>query len=87
MVKRNWTTELLDSLPLGLAMPLRENLRLCQLFPEPTYPLEAYEIIDRMDMFESVKGGIRPPSHIDAIPAGAGERDVNDSHNIPLHHI
>ena len=82
MVKRNWTAESLDSLPLSLAMPLRENLRLCQLFPEPTYHLEAYEIIGRMDMFESVKGGIKPPSHFDAIPATVGEQEVSDLKNV-----
>jgi hypothetical protein len=86
MVKRNWTARLLDSLPLCLAMPLRENLRLCQLFPEPTYPLEAYEIIGRMDMFESVKGGIKPLSLFDAIPAGTGEQEVGHSHSGVLHY-
>lgn len=85
MVKRNWTAESLDSLPLCLAMPLRENLRLCQLFPEPTYPLEAYEIIGRMDMLESIKGSIKPPSHFDAIPARLGEQEVSNPHSLVLY--
>ena len=86
MVKRNWTAESLDSLPLCLAMPLRENLRVCQLYPEPTYPLEAYAIIDRMDMFESVKGGITTPSHFDAMHARVGEQEVCGSPSVVLHY-
>lgn len=86
MVKRNWTAESLGSLPLCLAMPLRENLRLCQLFPEPTYPLEAYGIIDRMDMFESVKGGRKLSSQFDATPARISEQDVSGPRDVVLHY-
>jgi hypothetical protein len=56
MVERNWTLESLDRLPLPLAIPIREVLRICQIGPRMTYPLETYKLIDRADLFEFVRG-------------------------------
>jgi hypothetical protein len=56
MVERNWTLESLDNLPLSLAIPIREVLRICQIGPRMTYALETYKLIDRADLFEFVRG-------------------------------
>ncbi|KAF8990247.1 hypothetical protein BDQ17DRAFT_1372131 [Cyathus striatus] len=43
----------LDSLPLGIAAPLREAARTCQLSPPGNWPLEAYKAIGRNDLAAS----------------------------------
>ncbi|KAG6373998.1 anaphase promoting complex subunit 1 [Boletus reticuloceps] len=44
----------LDSLPLGIAAPLREAIRTCQLSPPSHWQPEHYELIDRRDLAFSV---------------------------------
>ncbi|KAF9238387.1 hypothetical protein BU15DRAFT_88428 [Melanogaster broomeanus] len=44
----------LDSLPLGIAAPLREAIRTCQLSPPPNWQSEHYELIGRRDLAFSV---------------------------------
>lgn len=44
----------LDSLPLGIAAPLREAIRTCQLSPPPYWQPEHYELIGRRDLAFSV---------------------------------
>ena len=44
----------LDSLPLGIAAPLREAIRTCQLSPPPHWQSEHYELIGRRDLAFSV---------------------------------
>ncbi|KXN83985.1 Anaphase-promoting complex subunit 1 [Leucoagaricus sp. SymC.cos] len=46
--------KLLDSLPLGIAAPIREAARTCQLAPPPAWPLQAYMTIGRNDLAASV---------------------------------
>ncbi|KAG2076443.1 hypothetical protein BDR04DRAFT_1148887 [Suillus decipiens] len=46
----------LDSLPLGIAAPLREAIRTCQLSPPSHWRKEHYELIGRRDLAFSVAG-------------------------------
>lgn len=55
MIERKWTRESLDSLPICLQIPIRESLRLLQISPKLSYPLETYELIDRPDLLELVQ--------------------------------
>lgn len=41
------------ALPLGIAAPLREAVRTCQLAPPGNWPLEAYRLIGRNDLATS----------------------------------
>ncbi len=43
----------ISKLPLGIAAPLREALRTCQLSPPPDWPLSAYKEISRDDVAAS----------------------------------
>jgi anaphase-promoting complex subunit 1 len=45
--------KLLDSLPLGIAAPIREAARTCQLAPPPAWPVQAYMAIGRNDLAAS----------------------------------
>ncbi|KAI8994045.1 hypothetical protein BD414DRAFT_513664 [Trametes punicea] len=45
-------TEELEHLPLGIAAPLREALRTCQLAPSGDWPVSAYHLIGRNDLAE-----------------------------------
>ncbi|KAF5353340.1 hypothetical protein D9756_008086 [Leucocoprinus leucothites] len=45
--------KLLDLLPLGIAAPIREAARTCQLAPPPAWPLQAYMAIGRNDLAAS----------------------------------
>lgn len=56
---RTWGTAkrglfFLDSLPLGIAAPLREAIRTCQLSPPSHWHSEHYELIGRRDLAFSV---------------------------------
>lgn len=48
----------LDSLPLGIAAPLREAARTCQLAPPSSWPLHAYMAIGRNDMAASASEAV-----------------------------
>jgi anaphase-promoting complex subunit 1 len=50
MVKAGMGAEFIDNLPLGVAAPLREAARTCQLFPPSGWPVAAYRIIGRNDL-------------------------------------
>jgi len=47
------TSDALYLLPLGVATPLREAIRSCQLAPPANWPLEAYVAIGRNDLAAS----------------------------------
>jgi len=46
--------DFIDRLPLGIAAPLREAARTCQLSPPNNWPLAAYRIIGRNDLVACV---------------------------------
>jgi hypothetical protein len=50
MVKLSFTLEDLDDLPFGIALPIREALRICQMNPPSAWPLAAYELLGRKDL-------------------------------------
>lgn len=54
MVKAGMGVEFIDRLPLGIAAPLREATRTCQLSPPAQWPTEAYRIIGRNDLAAGV---------------------------------
>lgn len=68
MVTSGIDSEFLDRLPLGIAAPLREAARTCQLAPPSDWPLAAYRAIGRDDVATSAyhtpdmlfKDGYRP---------------------------
>lgn len=45
--------EFIGRLPLGIAAPLREAIRTCQLAPPPDWPPDAYRVISRDDVAAS----------------------------------
>jgi len=52
MVSHKVGLEFLNLLPIGLAAPLREAARTCQLAPGQDWPAAAYEFIGRNDLAE-----------------------------------
>ncbi|PVF92755.1 putative APC1-subunit of anaphase-promoting complex [Serendipita vermifera] len=58
MVTRNWSLRNLDSLPISLAIPLREMLRVAQISSKMSYTPETYELIDRPDLRDLVRGAV-----------------------------
>ncbi|PFH49996.1 hypothetical protein AMATHDRAFT_62013 [Amanita thiersii Skay4041] len=76
LVHSKFGPDMLNRVPLGLAAPIREALRTCQLAPPGNWPLEAYQAIGRNDLaasaseapemmysdgFRPVKDFINPP--------------------------
>ncbi|KAH0579751.1 hypothetical protein H2248_002588 [Termitomyces sp. 'cryptogamus'] len=53
MVNANLSHEFLSRLPIGIAAPLREAARTCQLAPPGDWPLAAYRAIGRNDLAAS----------------------------------
>lgn len=53
MVAQNGGQDVSSALPLGIAAPLREAARTCQLAPPSNWPLEAYRAIGRNDLAAS----------------------------------
>lgn len=49
-------TAFLNSLPLGIAAPLREAIRTCQLSPPSHWRTEHYDLIGRHDLAFSIAG-------------------------------
>lgn len=47
----------LSRLPLGLAAPIREAMRTCQMAPPSDWPLEAYKAVGRDDVAASASAG------------------------------
>ncbi|KAF9073847.1 hypothetical protein BDP27DRAFT_1215348 [Rhodocollybia butyracea] len=54
MVRTELGEEFIERLPLGIAAPLREAIRTCQMAPPPDWPMEAYNAIGRGDVRASV---------------------------------
>ena len=50
MVKLSFTLDDVDDLPFGIAIPIREALRICQMNPPSAWPLAAYELLGRKDL-------------------------------------
>jgi anaphase-promoting complex subunit 1 len=53
MVRSGISLEFIDRLPLGLAAPLREAARTCQIAPPTDWPIQAYAAIGRDDVSTS----------------------------------
>ena len=53
MVTQNGGAAAWTELPLGIAAPLREAARTCQLAPPGNWPLDAYRLIGRNDLATS----------------------------------
>jgi anaphase-promoting complex subunit 1 len=71
MVKMRIGPEYLGKVQMGIAAPLREVARTCQLAPGHDWPAQAYEFIGRNDLSEGIH------IHGDALPV-AGYRTVKD---------
>lgn len=52
----------LESLPLGIAAPLREAARTCQLAPPSSWPLHAYMAVGRNDLAASASNAVEQVS-------------------------
>ncbi len=52
LVRSNYRQDYLNLLPVGIAAPLREATRTCQLVPPLQWPLIAYELVGRNDISE-----------------------------------
>ncbi|KAI9455415.1 hypothetical protein F5148DRAFT_1288260 [Russula earlei] len=63
MVSHQIGSAFLNALPLGLAAPLREAARTCQLAPGQDWPAAAYEFIGRNDLAEGANAN---PGHLNA---------------------
>lgn len=50
MADFNWTTNDISSLPVDLAMPLHEAIRVCQFEASTGWPAMAYDLIGRTDL-------------------------------------
>ncbi|KZP30121.1 hypothetical protein FIBSPDRAFT_777805 [Athelia psychrophila] len=55
LVKSGAGSDFLDGLPLGIAAPIREAARTCQLSPPSQWPEEAYKLIGRDDLAAGVR--------------------------------
>lgn len=53
MVTSRLGSAFLNRLPIGIAAPIREAARTCQLAPPPDWPLAAYRAIGRNDLAAS----------------------------------
>ena len=71
MVKSHLGVDFMDYLPLGIAAPLREAARTCQLSPGQDWASAAYEFVGRNDLAQGVHGDS------DALATG-GYRSVNE---------
>jgi anaphase-promoting complex subunit 1 len=71
MVKAGMGAGFIDNLPLGVAAPLREAARTCQLSPPSEWPAAAYRIIGRNDRAASA-------SHIPDILCNDGYKSMKD---------
>ena len=49
--------QFIDNLPIGLAAPLKEATRACQLNPSADWPVDVFRLIGRNDLVESVNRG------------------------------
>ena len=50
MVWRNFTLDDLSTIPMGLALPIRECLRACRGVPNDQWPPEGFELVGREDV-------------------------------------
>ena len=50
MTQMGWTVDDVNSLPAGVALPLKHALYLCQLHPATDWPDQTYRLINRRDM-------------------------------------
>lgn len=56
MDQLGWTLEDIGRLTFGIALPLREALRLCQLEAPENWRPSAYELISRPDLAKQIGG-------------------------------
>lgn len=57
LVARHWTLAALDSLPYGVALPLRQALHQCRSNPPGGWPREAYVLIGGPRVAGEARGG------------------------------
>jgi anaphase-promoting complex subunit 1 len=50
MIQMGFTNEELDDVPFGIAIPIREALRVCQMNPPSSWPVSAYTLLGRKDL-------------------------------------
>ncbi|KAI6161564.1 hypothetical protein EDD17DRAFT_1697683 [Pisolithus thermaeus] len=72
----------LDSLPLGIAAPLREAIRTCQLSPPGNWRSEHYELVGRRDLAFSVAKV--QPVHFQQGLYQSPETYVNSHHRVTI---
>lgn len=71
MVKSQIGPDFLRILPIGIAAPLREAIRTCQLSPSGEWPVGAYQLTGRNDLAEGIGSS---PDHL----ANSGYRTVKE---------
>ncbi|PSC69420.1 anaphase-promoting complex subunit 1 isoform X2 isoform B [Micractinium conductrix] len=54
LVRQRWTLTDLESLPFGVALPLRQAIQYCRTSPPTDWPQEAYVLIGRNDIAASM---------------------------------
>ncbi|KZT44107.1 hypothetical protein SISSUDRAFT_1085652 [Sistotremastrum suecicum HHB10207 ss-3] len=57
LVENDFTLEEVDDLPVGIASPIREAMRTCQMNPPGHWPLPAYHLLDRPDLARMSSNG------------------------------
>jgi hypothetical protein len=82
MVARNWSLRNLESLPMSLAIPIREMLRVAQISSKMSYTPETYELIDRPDLRDLVRGTVADGE----IPEEDNEKMVSEAFNIEIYY-
>ncbi|KAI3624922.1 APC1 [Malassezia furfur] len=68
MLAVHWDAETLARLPPGLALPLHEALRTCQLDPPPAWPPAAYALVRRLDA-SAQAGGAHTTGRVRVAPS------------------
>ncbi|KAK9828929.1 hypothetical protein WJX72_002853 [[Myrmecia] bisecta] len=70
MVDKGWDLAEVDSLPMGVALPLREAMQRCRASPPAGWPVAAYVLIRRDDIAATIAAAGAAPAD-GAQPAGA----------------
>lgn len=60
MLELGVTSEWVNNLPWSIALPIWEIIRICRMAPRPAWPVEAYILLDRIDMAAQLDLGCAP---------------------------
>jgi hypothetical protein len=60
MLELGVTAEWVNNLPWSIALPIWEIIRICRMTPRPVWPVEAYILLDRIDMAAQLDLGFAP---------------------------